>query len=190
MCQWATGARASRTALTTTLTFMQIRLCNFADERELRAVHLLQRAAYSIEAELIGCREIPGLQESVAELARSRETFGGCFVVEPEVRQQQCVGIIATEPEAIPGEAGDWLRISRLAVDPAHFRRGIAARLVRHALSLHQSGRGPVIVSTGAANMPGRQLYESLGFVLHHEFLVLGGLRLVEYRWNPPGCRD
>lgn len=173
---------------------MKIVRCNFADLAELRRVHELQRAAYAIEAELIGCGDMPGLRESEAELARSGEEFWGSFVPgaagvgDAEVgargeTTRQCVGIVAIEPE--PGAAG-VLRIARLAVDPGCFGRGIGRRLVRHVLALAGDGTPAaeaVIVSTGAANLPARRLYESLGFALTREFATPDGkVGLVEYR--------
>ena len=47
----------------------------------VRRVHAIQRAAYAVEAELIGTRAIPPLHETLEELAAAgkREEFFGVF---------------------------------------------------------------------------------------------------------------
>ena len=163
---------------------MHIERCNFADRGELLRVHALQRAAYAVEAAMIGCWEIPGLLESPEDLARSAEEFVGCFEPGDDGGGRRCVGVIATEPE--PGAPGT-LRISRLAVDPAHFGRGIGRRLVAHVVGgVRACGVKGVVVSTGEANVPARRLYESMGFVVGRSFATPdGGTPLVEYRLGP-----
>lgn len=183
---------------------MHIARCNLLDPAVLRRVHAIQRAAYSVEAELIGTRAIPPLHETVEQLAAAgeREEFHGAFEdaasedaagLERNAgrEEERCIGFVALEAEE-SGRPGS-MRISRLAVDPVHFRRGVGRRLIAHALDLHARGAGPrsaggrsgvpgdVIVSTGAANGPGRRLYESFGFVLAREFGA-DGVEIVEYR--------
>jgi ribosomal protein S18 acetylase RimI-like enzyme len=156
---------------------MIVRRCNFSNRAELEVVHSLQRAAYEVEAALIGTREIPGLRETVEQLASSCETFWGCFGV-----AGVCEGVIATEPELENGV--ELVRISRLAVRPDCFRRGVGRRLVSHVLE--QAPGRVVKVTTGAANAPGRRLYESLGFAFIGERVVGRGVRIVEYRRQNP----
>lgn len=159
---------------------MRIGRCDFADRDELLRVHALQRAAYAVEAAMIGCWEIPALLESPEELARSAEVFWGCFVGDGG-GGRECVGIVATEPE--PDEPG-VTRIARLAVDPACFGRGIGRRLVGHVLA--GAGGAGFIVSTGEANAPARRLYESMGFTFSRGFATPDGRTpLVEYRRGP-----
>lgn len=165
---------------------MLIRRCDFVDRADLLAVHALQRASYEVESALIGTREIPGLREPIEELAASREVFWGCF------EGVRLAGVIATEDnggtDTARGEA-PCVRISRLAVDPAFFRRGVGRRLVRFVVDDYGRGRSRVVqVSTGAANAPGRLLYESEGFRLIRERVVSGDgaerVKVVEYQWG------
>ena len=107
----------------------------------------LQRAAYAVEAELIGFDGIPPLHDSAAD-----------------VRGFDLVWLGAFEGETLVGGLGyvdnPGLRdIDRLFVDPSEARRGIGRALVTAAL-----GAGQVQVSTGTGNGPARHLYESLGF--------------------------
>jgi ribosomal protein S18 acetylase RimI-like enzyme len=179
----AAGAGAAAAAVI--MAAVRIERCNFADRDELLRVHALQRAAYAVEAEMIGCWEIPALLESPEELACSAEVFWGGFVA-GDGGGRWCVGVVATEPE--PGEPR-VLRISRLAVDPAHFGKGIGRRLVGHVLA--GAGGAGFIVSTGEANTPARRLYESMGFTFSRGFATPDGTTaLVEYRFmrDEPGA--
>jgi len=177
-------ARPSRRSSIVTQPAFKIARCTFDDPRVLGQVHEIQQSAYAVEAALIGCWEIPGLREPLDELRASAETFWGCFISAAGEVGSACAGVVATEPES--GEAGT-VRISRLAVDPAHFREGVGRRLVHHVIATAQiaaAGHTTVVVSTGAANTPARALYEAAGFVLTRWSATPDGTtRLVEYRW-------
>lgn len=108
----------------------------------------IQRAAYSVEAALIGFDRIPPLHESLDDLVEAPLEWLG--VVERNV-------IVAAI--AITG-SGRRCDIDRLVVDPEHHRRGLGRRLVEAVLH-HEL----VTVSTGEGNAPAIALYESLGFI-------------------------
>lgn len=109
----------------------------------------IQRAAYAVEAALIGFDGIPQLTETVDDVRSLQDIcWRGCFE-----GGGMLVGLIA------------WARldgitdIDRLAVDPAHSRRGYGRRLVRAVPTDHTT-----IVSTGAENGPAIALYLDEGF--------------------------
>lgn len=108
----------------------------------------IQRAAYRIEAELIGFEGIPQLHETVDDLRRLDLHWLGSWV------NGQLVAILAWT--LTDGNCG----IDRLAVCPQSFRQGHGRALVEF-LADHRV----VSVSTGTANTPARNLYASLGFV-------------------------
>ncbi len=132
--------------------------------RELLA---LQRAAYAVEAGLLGDDRIPRLHESLEDLRRLP-----CHWL-AALEAQELVGAIAWTADATQVE------VDRLVVSPASHRRGIGRRLVE-ALIDEASGR-QVIVSTGRGNLPARRLYESLGFVRTGEDEVIPGLWVTRY---------
>lgn len=132
----------------------------------------IQRAAYAVEAALMGFDGIPPLHETVADVRGLTDltwlgaSDGGTLV-----------GIIAWRQD------GDLLDVDRLAVDPSHARRGYGRRLLE---ALPECSR--TVVSTGAANTPGRALYEGLGFVCTAESEIAPGVRLAHYeRARPAG---
>lgn len=112
---------------------------------------VLQRAAYSVEAQQIGCIDFPPLHETLDALQHSTDCFLG-FV------EHRCiVGCLSYE------WAGACATITRLVVNPQHFRRGIASVLLR---SLdHRLPVGIFVwASTGDLNEPAVRAYEKQGY--------------------------
>ena len=110
----------------------------------------VQRAAYAIEAELIGYPRLPPLHETLEGLQATPEELWLC-----EEGGELC-GVVGLEQHA------DELVIARLFVAPAAFRRGIGSALVEHALARARGRR--VRVGTGARNAPALALYARFGF--------------------------
>lgn len=127
----------------------------------------LQRRAYAVEAELIGYDRIPPLVESAQQLMESSLTIWALM------EQGAVVGLIGFTEE--PGTVD----IDRIAVDPAHFRRGYARLLLNR---LHDQHPGcAFVVSTGAANAPAMALYERLGYERVGERTVVQTLVVVDF---------
>ncbi|WP_448641360.1 GNAT family N-acetyltransferase [Geodermatophilus sp. URMC 63] len=125
----------------------------------------LQRAAYAVEARLIGDDRIPALHEDLPAL---RDAGLHWLVAEED-------GVVA----AVAWRVTDGcLDLDRLVVDPAHARRGLGRALVGAVLT-EAAGRR-VTVSTGRDNTPARRLYAALGFREVGEREVLPGLWLVD----------
>ncbi|MGA5759315.1 GNAT family N-acetyltransferase [Nonomuraea bangladeshensis] len=127
----------------------------------------MQKAAYAVEAELIGDDRIPPLHESLAEL-----------------RARDLLWLGAFDGGALSGavawtESADELDIDRLVVAPAMARRGIGRALVEAVLA--RAGGRRVVVSTGRDNVPARRLYEGLGFTLLDETEVIPKLWIAGY---------
>ncbi|SFJ68476.1 Acetyltransferase (GNAT) family protein [Paenibacillus sp. UNC496MF] len=142
-----------------------ISLTDPAAVRELLAV---QRAAYRIEAELIGFDGIPGLRDTEASLAACGETFYGRY------ESGALAGAISFKTDA------GTIDIHRLVVHPAQFRKGIGESLLRHALALYAGRAERFLVATGAANLPALRLYRKLGFAESRVFEPVPGLRIAE----------
>ncbi|THA82519.1 GNAT family N-acetyltransferase [Streptomyces sp. A0592] len=154
----------------------QIRPLDLADDATAAAVHRIGRAAYAVEAEIIGFDGIPALRESLAEMRAQDLRWVGAVSESGEL-----AGFLAWEEEP---DRGSGIGIDRLCVAPAFFRRGIASLLLRHALAELFPGR-PVQVTTGAANIPAVRLYEALGFTRGPDFSPVPGLTMAAFRRAP-----
>lgn len=121
----------------------------------------LQRAAYAVEAELIGFDRLPPLLEAPGDVARLDLvllgfTHGGLLL-----------GLLGFE------RIGDAVDIDRLAVHPSAFRRGVARALLDD-LHRRQAGAARFDVSTAAANRPALALYGRMGYCVERTATVAG----------------
>ncbi|MEV0594071.1 GNAT family N-acetyltransferase [Nonomuraea cavernae] len=128
----------------------------------------LQRAAYAVEAEIIGDERIPPLHESLDELRSKPLRWLGAVNDDGRL-----VGAVAW------AETAREVDVDRLVVHPGAHRRGVGRALVKEVMS--RAGGRAITVSTGRANLPARTLYERLGFALRGEDEVLPGLWVVHY---------
>lgn len=74
--------------------------------------------------------------------------------------------------------------VQRLIVYPEHFRKGIGRSLVKHVEKL-ESSAGKLIVSTGAANHPAKNLYLSLGFRMTGEAKATPSTQVALFEKDP-----
>ena len=128
----------------------------------------LQRAAYAVEAALIGDDRIPPLHEGPADLRAARLRW---FVV------REAAGLVAAVGFA---EHDGEVDIDRLVVHPSQHRRGLGRRLVERVLRDAERA----VVATGRDNAPARGLYAALGFDHRGDREVLDGLWVSEYAWS------
>lgn len=111
----------------------------------------VQRAAYRVEADLIGFEGIPPLHEAVAEVQALPLTILGMWA------DGQVIALLGYS------RAGPTVDIDRLAVHPSWFRRGVAQALLT-ALHAREASAASFLVSTGRANAPALRLYQRLGY--------------------------
>ena len=114
-------------------------------------IHVLQRAAYSVEAQRIGSGDFPPLRETLDALRRCTD----CFLV--FVEDGNFIGCLSYE------QAGAIFTITRLVVVPQHFRRGIASALLRRLESRPPLG-SVICASTADLNEPAIRAYEKQGY--------------------------
>jgi GNAT superfamily N-acetyltransferase len=126
----------------------------------------IQRAAYAVEAALIGFDGIPQLAETpdqVRELGAMQ--WVGAFA------DDLLIGVIAWE------QNDQNVEIDRLAVDPQCARKGYGRRLVQSV-----PATGITSVSTGAANSPAVSLYLQEGFKQVASLEVAPGVLVAHFR--------
>src|SRR5882724_10977297 len=128
-----------------------IRLANIREPAVAARIHALQRAAYAVEGERIGCSDFPPLRETIEVLQRSAD----CFLVFLEC--ENIIGCLSYEC------FGTSATITRLVVSPQHFRRGIATALLR-ALGNRLPVGSVAYASTADLNQPAIRAYENEGY--------------------------
>ncbi|UQZ33505.1 histone acetyltransferase [Paenibacillus sp. PK3_47] len=146
---------------------------NLQDDYTLGELWSLQHKAYRLEAEMIGFNEIPPLMETRDMLGASKEEFFGCFDSDEEL-----MGAAAVLEES-PGR----LTVTRMMVNPDHFREGVAGSLLEFVFE-HFSGMKQFIVSTGKLNVPAVTLYTKHGFLPAGVEEVAPGVELIEFHRN------
>jgi len=140
-----------------------------SDDEVVARIVAIQRATYRVEAELIGFDGTPSLHKTVDDVQRLHLQWRGRW------DEGLLAGTVAWS------ETADRRDIDRLAVNPAHFRRGHGRALVS-SLTEHPF----VTVSTGSANAPALRLYESLGFVPVNRRSIAHGVSVTDLRRQVP----
>ncbi|WP_404340996.1 GNAT family N-acetyltransferase [Pseudoalteromonas mariniglutinosa] len=132
-----------------------IKKLNNANEAVAKQIYTTFQRSYKIEAELIGTLNFPPLSHTVNDIHNSQTLFYGFY------DDTQLAGVIEL---VIINER---LEINSLTVDPDHFRKGIAGKLIRYALSERVIGTAvtTAIVETAVVNEPAIKLYKKHGFV-------------------------
>jgi ribosomal protein S18 acetylase RimI-like enzyme len=140
-----------------------IKKLDLQNDRLVKELFELQRASYLVEAKLINFFEIPPLKESLQDLKMCRETFKGYF------DGDELAGAISYTID------GHELTICRMVVDPNHFRKGIAQRLLAE-VEKNNKEMNVLKVSTGKENTPAKRLYLKNGYKLVSDLEVVSGL--------------
>lgn len=146
-----------------------IRSLSLESRDMVQQIWALQHMAYPLEGKLIGFTELPPLMDTFDTISASGEDFYGVFNEDEEL-----MGAIAVEKE------DTQVTISRMMVHPAHFRKGIAASLIRYILDTY-SNASLFIVSTGTKNTPAVSLYKKFGFTPVNTFEVAPSVELTEF---------
>lgn len=130
-----------------------------------KEIHKIQKAAYSIESDLIGFR-VPYMDESIDDLIESIETFFGIFDA------GQLMGFIAVEQHC------KMIQLSRLCVHPNYFGKGYGKSLIRGITNEYPES--DFFVTTARKNKPAISLYEACGFLEVDDFLIEECLEMVK----------
>lgn len=142
-----------------------------ADPYVVAALLALQRAAYAVEAEIIGYDRIPPLQEDHHGIASWRGRW---------VLAWDGVDLVGAITWADREGAVD---IEKVMVEPSAMRRGVATALLSRALDA-ADGR-PVVVATGRDNRPAVSLYAKHGFRHEGDECVPPGVWISRFRLAP-----
>ncbi|WP_286269171.1 GNAT family N-acetyltransferase [Thalassotalea hakodatensis] len=135
------------------------------NERIAQQIHRTFQRSYLIEAQLIGVSDFPPLQRSIEDIAHSKTLFYGFF------DNSNLAAVIEVS------FANKHLAIESLVVDPDHFRKGIAGKLLTFILA-HFSYHS-VSVETAVVNIPAITLYQKFGFEERKRFTPSYGIEKI-----------
>jgi ribosomal protein S18 acetylase RimI-like enzyme len=130
-------------------------------------IHALSMAAYTLEADRIGCVNFPPLRETIEELRQSSDRFLAFQ------RAGRIVGALSFDRIA------DFVAITRLVVSPAYLRQGIATALLTSLEERLPSG-ARLCVSTARANTAAVLLYQRLGYAIVRVSISAEGIPLTQ----------
>lgn len=145
--------------------FQQLDLSN---NHLAQAVYQIQKAAYQIEAELLGTAEIPPLQESFEGLQKVDETFIGFY------QASRLLGVISYKV------ADQIIDIYRLFIHPDVLRQGVGRKLIDYVVSQNLECR-KMIVATGEKNYPAVKFYRSYGFETESKTILSENLTVIHF---------
>ncbi|WP_299268689.1 N-acetyltransferase [uncultured Psychrosphaera sp.] len=147
------------------------------NESVARQIFSVFQRSYKIEADLIGVTDFPPLSRTVEDIMCSNTQFYGA-VVNPCMVNDSTVNT-STENKCIGGVIeisikNKTLDICSLTVDPNHFRKGIAGKLISFVLK--ESDFADAVVETAVVNKPAINLYEKHGFIEFKRFTPSHGI--------------
>lgn len=129
---------------------MIIKLEN-SNEDIANKIYTIFQSSYKVEAQLIDVPVFPPLLRSAKDINMSKTDFYG-------FSDNNCIAaIIEIEIE------NKQIEINSLTVDPNHFRKGIAGKLIRFVLETFEFT--DAVVETALVNKPAINLYNKYGFV-------------------------
>jgi len=120
------------------------------------------QCAYKTEALLIKAEHFPPLSRTQHAIVRSNALFYGFYY------ESTLAGVIEITLK------NKCLSIESLTVHPRYFKKGIAGKLIAHALTLHTYNKA--IVETAVANTPAINLYKKHGFSEYKQWLPAHGI--------------
>ena len=136
-----------------------------AEANEIRRIFQI---SYKIEAQLLGAKNFPPLERPISGFEHCDNDFFGYY------EGEKLIAVIEMKKEE------NAMHIQSLVVDPHHFRKGIARKLISFVLNYFDSLQ--FTVETGKNNPPARKLYEGFGFQLVKTYLAEENIEKVRYQ--------
>jgi len=133
----------------------------------------IQILSYRVEAKIINFYDIPPLKDTVETLQQCGETFFGYYH-----NEELCGTIAITTKENV-------IDIQRLVVHPAHFRQGMAKKLLKHVEQQNKDCH-MITVATGTQNTPAVNFYIKNGFLKTTEEKITESVSLTYFKKELP----
>ena len=134
---------------------------------EANEIRRIFQISYKIEAQLLGAKNFPPLERPISAFEHCANEFFGFY------EEEKLIAVIEMKKEE------NAMHIQSLVVDPSHFRKGIARKLITFILNHFDSHQ--FTVETGENNPPARKLYEGFGFHLVKTYVAAENITKVRY---------
>lgn len=142
-----------------------------AENSDVLALYKLQLLAFESEAEMVGSRDVPALQETVQEHARDFANWNTLKLLDDF---NEIIGAIRYR------KRGEVTEVGRLMVHPDHRRRGLAQMLLAQVDVAYPDAVKELYTCTKSwANI---RLYEKMGYTAYKECRENSGLSFVYMR--------
>ena len=135
-----------------------------------KKLYEIWQESYIVEKELLGAVDFPPLNRLTSDFMKSENDFQGLY------EKKELLGVIEIAQKL------NSVHLQSLVVDPNHFRKGIATKLINKVFDSYPSTT--YTVETGNSNIPAKKLYESLGFKKCKVWIAEFGIEKIKYEKN------
>ena len=132
-----------------------------------KKLYKIWQESYIVEKELLGAADFPPLNRLASDFMESENDFLGLY------EKKELLGVIEIAQKL------NSVHLQSLVVDPNHFRKGIATKLINKVFDLYPATT--YTVETGNSNIPAKKLYESLGFKKNKVWIAEFGIEKIKY---------
>ena len=133
-----------------------------------KKLYEIWQESYIVEKELLGAADFPPLNRLASDFMESENDFQGLY------EKKELLGVIEIAQKL------NSVHLQSLVVDPNHFRKGIATKLINKVFDLYPATT--YTVETGNSNIPAKKLYESLGFKKNKVWIAEFGIEKIKYK--------
>tara|TARA_B100000902_G_scaffold105005_1_gene107162 strand:+ start:83 stop:532 length:450 start_codon:yes stop_codon:yes gene_type:complete len=133
-----------------------------------KKLYEIWQESYIVEKELLGVVDFPPLNRLASDFVKSKNDFQGLY------EKKELLGVIEIAQKL------NSVHLQSLVVDPNHFRKGIATKLINKVFDLYPATT--YTVETGNSNIPAKKLYESLGFKKNKVWIAEFGIEKIKYK--------
>lgn len=141
----------------------------------------IQLAAFRIEAGILGHDRIPYLYETVEDITAPGLRWIADVIEDADPPAGSPDTIAEVRGAVVLAQRRAGLFVTRVIVNPAHHRKGVASGVLAHAQGLGQR----LFVITSEDNPPGIGMYRKAGFARVRDVETDTGSILTEYAWEP-----
>lgn len=132
-------------------------------------IYLIFQASYKVEAKLLKANNFPPLKRTINEFIMCDNVFFAYYI------EERIAGVIELDDNH-----NISTHIQSLVVDPKHFRKRIASKLVSFVINHYKSNI--FTVETGVDNQPAINLYKGLNFTETKQWDTDHGIRKIRFK--------